>query len=499
MNQHSEPHHVIIVGAGFGGLCMGATLRTAGIENFLILEKAATLGGTWRDNSYPGAECDVPSALYSYSFAPNPTWNFKWSKQAQILDYLQRFAADRSLLPHLRYGHEVSAARFDPETALWTVQIAGGDRLYCRHLVCALGQLHHPAQPALPGAGEFRGPAFHSAEWRHDVDLAGQRVAVIGNAASAIQLIPELARVAAEVTVYQRSANWMLPKGDRPYSAIEKRLARWLPGLFRLYRFGIWCKGEFLLYPIIRGWWPWRRLGEWMCQRSIRQHIADPALREALLPDYPIGAKRILLSDNYYPTLARDNVELVTAAIERLDADGIVSADGRHRSHDVIVYATGFHTNPFLQSIEVSGVDGRLLHDHWRDGAHAYLGVMTAGFPNLFMLYGPNTNQGHTSVVQFLEAQCGYIRQLLERAGSGSVEVRADAETAFNGEIQRRLQDMVWNQVDASWYKSGGRITNNWPGSSIEYRRRLRHPNWRDFRVLPAAAPARATPRRQAA
>lgn len=471
----------LIVGAGFGGLCMGARLRAAGNDDFVIVEKGADVGGTWRDNTYPGAECDVPSVLYSLSYAHNPTWSFKWAKQPQILRYIASRYRQFGLDERLHTGRAVRRAEY--RDGRWQVHCDGA-RYSARVVISAVGQLHHPRIPDFDGRDVFAGPQFHSARWRHDVPLEGQRVAVVGSAASAIQLVPEIAPRAGQLTVYQRSANWILPKGDRPYTRLEHAIARRLPALARLYRLGIWCYAEYGLYPIIRGRVLHKAIGRWRCRRALHSAIADPALRAALWPDYPIGAKRILFSDRYYDTLARDDVALVTEPISRLTQTGIETRDGRRRVHDVIVYATGFHTNPFLKAIDVRGLDGARLAEHWHGGAHAYLGVATHGFPNFFFMYGPNTNTGHMSVVYMLETQAAYIARLLALCGDRPVTVREDVERRFDDALQARLSAMVWNDVSDNWYRDGDRITNNWPGSARAYRRLLACPRLEDYRFV---------------
>ena len=471
----------LIIGTGFGGLLMGYRLKEAGRDDFVILEKADDVGGTWRENTYPGAECDVPSALYSYSFAPNPTWEFKWAKQPQILKYLQDFATGQGLREHIRFGQEVRSCVWDGRR--WQVETADGEVYSARFVVSAIGQLHIPNAPDFPGKADYRGASFHTAQWDHSVDHRDKDMAIIGNAASAIQVIPAVAPEVRKLTVYQRSANWIIPKGDRPYSKLEHWLGERIPWLSKLYRGALWSQGEYLLWPTISGNPVTRAALKLRNRLAMRKHIKDKGMREKLTPDYPLGAKRILFSDYLYETYARENVEVVFEPIETFTENGI-RAGGVERHHDLVVLATGFETNPFLKMIDVRGEGGLSIREHWKDGAHAYLGVTTAGFPNFFMLYGPNTNTGHTSIVYKLEGQADYILQLMEAAGEGALAVEPEVETAFNEEVQRRLADLAFSKVEASWYKDGDRVTNNWMGSSREFRRRLAKPDLSHFRKV---------------
>lgn len=470
----------LIIGAGFGGICMGVQLKEAGKTDFLIVEKADEVGGTWRENTYPGAECDIASALYSYSFAPNPAWEFKWAKQKQIHAYQKGIAKSYGLYEHIKFDKVVVSTTW--EAGRWRTVFADGQVITSRFLVSAIGQLHVPKTPKINGAEIYQGASFHSAQWDHDFDHVGKRIGVIGNAASAIQLIPELAEVAEELTVYHRSPNWIIPKKDRAYWGIEKWLGKRIPALGKLYRFNLFAQGEYFVWPMIQGKKFQSWLGQTWAKSGLMKHIKDPDLREKLTPNFPIGAKRVLLSDKIYPAFARDNVEVVTEGVDTFTADGITTVDGVARQHDLVVYATGFHTNPFLKEIEVTGQSGRALKDHWADGATAYMGVMTAGFPNLFVLYGPNTNTGHTSIIYKLENQVGYVMQLMDRA-KGTIAVKPEAETEFDTEMQSRLKDLAWSKVDASWYKVGDRVPNNWPGSALEYKRRNREPIWDHYEI----------------
>ena len=475
----------LIIGTGFGGLCMGVTLKEAGDEDFVMVEAAETLGGTWRDNSYPGAECDIPSSLYSFSFAQNPTWDFKWAKQAQILAYQNKVADDYGLRGHMRFNQRVKRCAYNETDKRWRVETKQGNVYDCQFLITAVGQLHLPNTPKFEGAESFKGVSFHSARWDHSIDLSGKNIGVIGNAASAVQFIPEIAKKAGQVKVYQRSANWVIDKGDRPYTRLEKWIAKRFPVLANIYRFGLWSLGEYVIWPVIKGAKFRAAILRFKNRLDMGAHIKDKTLRDALTPTYPIGAKRILFSDKYYAALARETVELVLGVPKQVTARGIIDSHEQLREHDVIIYGTGFHTNPFLKSIEVNGIGGQSIRDKWKAGAYAYLGVSTAGFPNMFMLFGPNTNTGHTSIIFKLECQANYIVQLMRHASQmGPLSVKADIENRFNDEMQRRLVGLAWNQVENSWYKDGARLTNNWPGSSREYKRRTKTPDITDFEAV---------------
>ena len=460
---------------------MGIKLKLAGIDDFVILEKASGLGGTWRDNTYPGAECDIPSALYSYSFEHNDKWEYKWSDQRQILKYQHDTAQKYGLNEHIEFGQELAKAQFDQSENHWLIETRAGRQLCARHLVTAVGQLHHPAIPNIVNEDSYRGKRFHSAQWDHSVDLRGKRVAVIGNAASAVQFIPEIAEQVAQLTIFQRSPNWMLPKVDRPYAAWEQRLSRKLPWLAQVYRFSIWALGEWVMLPAIRG----QRLARWAvtkaCLRNLHKAIEDPALRKHLTPDYPVGAKRILFCETYYPALARANVSLELNGIDRFTETGLRTDDGKQLDFDVVIYGTGFQTNPFLASIQITGCDGQLLSEAWCEGAQAYLGVSTHGFPNMHMMYGPNTNLGHSSIIIMIEAQASYVVQAivgLQRNQYATMNVKQSIEQSYNIELQQRLAGLAFDMVEASWYKDGDKITNNWAGSTREYVRRLKQIDW---------------------
>lgn len=472
-----EKYQCIIIGSGFSGLCMAIKLREAGFEHFLILEKSADLGGTWRDNAYPGAECDVPSALYSFSFERKTDWDYQWSEQPQILDYIQGVADKHRLRERIRFNSAVAAAQYDATQARWGVRLQDGTAFHTQFLVSAVGQLHLPNTPTIPGQESFLGSQFHSACWDQTLDLAGKRVAVIGNAASAVQFVPSIAPAVAQLTVFQRSPNWLAQKLDKPYTDRQKTVMRWFPFIKSIARLKTYLRNELLVFPVLRGNKLATRALRKVCLGYLNSTVKDPVLRRKLVPNYPLGAKRILTADGYYETLCRDNVSLTDSPIERITPEGVMTADGKLHAVDAIIYGTGFITNPFLSGITISGRTGCELAEHWSDGAHAYLGVATHAFPNLFFLYGPNTNLGHNSILLMSEAQVSYIIKAMQQArqkGMEQVEVREDVETLYNTRIQQRLSTMAWSEIDDSWYKAGNRVTNNWPGSVHEYRRVMR-------------------------
>lgn len=483
---------IVIVGSGFGGLGLAIRLKRAGVESFTVLEKAASLGGTWRDNTYPGAACDAASMLYCYSFEQKTDWSRKWSPQSEIRAYMEDCARRNGISPHIRFGTEVAGARFDAAAGTWTVTTAKGEHIVADVLVSAVGQLHRPLMPGLPGLEDFRGVTFHSARWNHDYPLTGKRVGVIGNAASAVQFIPEIARDVDRLTIFQRSANWMIPRRDRRYRPRETWVFTHVPGAARAYRWFLWCLAELMLYPVMRRRPTLSSLYERWARKHIADTVRDPALRELLVPDYPIGAKRILIHDDFYPALNRPNVEVVATSIERVTPDGVRTADGKTRQLDAIVFATGFETNPFLAPMRVEGLDGRRLEDDWADGARAYYGMTVPGYPNFFMLYGPNTNLGHNSIVFMMECQMTYILAALRALDAGDLaylDLRPEVLDEHDAELQTALEKTVWAAPGRSWYKdAAGRITNNWPYSTFWYWWCTRRIDLGDYRLLSRAA-----------
>lgn len=482
-NGARRPPSVAIVGAGFAGVGLGMRLKRAGIE-FTILEKADRVGGVWRDNTYPGLSCDVPSHLYSFSFEPNHEWTRRFPPQAEILAYLERCATKYGLRGHIRFGTEVESAAFDSERGRWRLELAGGGSFEADVLVAATGQLSRPAYPRIPGIDEYEGKLFHSARWDHDCALEGKRVAVIGTGASAIQFVPEIAPRVKLLHVFQRSAPWVVRKPDRPYRRGERALYRLVPRLQSLSRAWDYLSYEVRVLAITRMQWILKP-AERAYMRRLRRGVHDRALRAGLVPDYPMGCKRILLSSDYLETMVRPNVELVTAEVAEIAPDGVVTADGRKRAVDAIVLGTGFEANDFLAPMRITGLGARELNEAWRGGAEAYLGITVAGFPNLYILYGPNTNLGANSIVYMLESQIAYVFDgllALTRTGARYLDVRDEVQRAFSAELQERLEGSVWQAGCHSWYlNEEGRNTNNWPGMTFEYRRRTRRFELADY------------------
>lgn len=463
----------IIVGTGFAGLGMAVALRKQGITDFVILEKTADVGGVWRDNSYPGAACDVPSHLYSFSFEPNPRWSRFFSPQSEILDYLRHCAEKYELLRHIRFGAEVSEAAYDGKSALWTVTLTDGSSLVANLLITATGQLSRPAYPRLQGIEDFKGHSFHSAAWDHGYALEGKRVAVVGTGASAIQFVPAIAGRVAELKVFQRSPAYILPRPDRAYSELEKTLFSVAPWLMKLLRLSIYVRYESRALAFTRFKGLMKIAAGWPFRRLLDRQVKDAALRARMVPDYPIGCKRILLSSDYLAAFAQPHVALLTEGIRRITPEGIETVDGRHHAVDAIIYGTGFAATEFLAPMHIKGRGGQELNAAWRQGAQAYLGLTVPGFPNFFMLYGPNTNLGHNSIVYMLESQIAHVMRCLQAmhaSQANSIEVQTLPYTRFNARVQRRLADTVWNGC-RSWYVDArGHNSNNWPGFTLSYR-----------------------------
>jgi cation diffusion facilitator CzcD-associated flavoprotein CzcO len=497
---------ILIVGAGFAGLGMGIRLRQAGLDNFLILEQSAGLGGTWNDNRYPGAACDVPSHLYSYSFDNNPDWSRDFAGQAEILAYLERCADKYGVRPHMRFRRKVVGARFDEARGVWSVQTEDGRTYTARVLVSSCGILTKPSYPQLSGLATFQGPVFHTARWRTDAALQNKRVAVIGTGASAVQIVPELAKTVQALAVFQRTPGWVLPKPDKEIGeSVRSRFAKygWLQKLARLVQY---VRMEVAAPTLIRTpkWLEIGRVLERIALRYLDESVPDPVLRAKLTPGYRIGCKRILLSNDYFAALQRENTELVTSGIREVTPTGITTEDGTVHGCDAIVLATGFQSSEVLAPFPLRGRGGEELGERWKDGAEAYLGTTVSGFPNFFMLLGPNTALGHNSVIYMVESQIAYalnaIRTLRERELK-TVEVRRAVQDAFNQRLRGRLARTVWATGGChSWYQTRtGKITTLWPGFTFEYRWRMRRFDLENYQLdpLPKREPARVPARGQ--
>jgi cation diffusion facilitator CzcD-associated flavoprotein CzcO len=475
---------VAIVGAGFSGLAMAIQLKKAGRHDFVVLEEADDVGGTWRENTYPGCACDIPSHLYSYSFELNPNWSRQYPLQQEIWDYLRHCAAKYRITPHIRFRTRMAAAEFDDATSTWELTAESGETIRARAVVGALGPLHHPAIPHLLGLDRFAGKKFHSAQWDHGYDLTGKRVAVIGTGASAIQFVPRIAEQAAKLHVFQRTPPWVMPKPDREVTAFERALFRRFPPAQRAFRNLIYWRQELLALGFVVNPRLMRGI-ERLARRNIRKHIADPKLRRALTPNYVIGCKRILISNDYYPALNRPNVELVTSPIERVREHGVVTADGREHEVDAIIFGTGFHVIDALANQKIVGSNGLKLQDAWADGPQAYHGITVSGFPNLFLLVGPNTGLGHNSIVFMIETQVRHVLHCLSALDRArTINVRESAQRRFNERVQSKLSSTVWQTGCRSWYlDEDGRNRTIWPGFTFSYWWRTRRPKMSDYEV----------------
>lgn len=467
---------IAVVGAGMGGLCAAIKAREAG-HDVTIFEHADSVGGTWRANRYPGVACDVPAILYQFSFAPNPHWSHNYARGPEIHAYTKSLVDQFGLAEVLRLNEGVASAHWDADAGTWTLQTEHGATKTFDAIVPALGQLSRPCLPDIAGVDDFAGPKWHAAEWNERVDLTGKRVGVVGSAASAVQLIPEMAKLAGHLVVFQRTPNWVVPRNDQHVSPETKALmATDIEMAMKLgarQRAMIFDNADTYFWQAFK----WTPEGRAAFTRNALDHLAaqvpDPDLRAKLTPDYPIGCKRILIADDFYPALMRDNVTLETAAIERIEADGVRTAGGFH-DLDVLIFATGFETTQWDWSMEVVGANGKALKDVWKDGPEAYLGIMVSGFPNMFMLYGPNTNLGHNSISFMIEAQVGYMLQTLaalEAEEARAADVTPDGQRRFNERITQLLSNTVWADPHCrSWYKAAnGRVYQNWASDCATY------------------------------
>jgi cation diffusion facilitator CzcD-associated flavoprotein CzcO len=485
---------VAIIGAGFGGLGTAVALRRAGIDDIVIIEADDGIGGTWRRNTYPGAACDVQSHLYSFSFAPNKSWSRTYARQPEILAYLESVVDDFDLCRHLMLGTRVGTVCWNADNWRWDLQVdrAGhAATMSADVVVCAVGLFGSVKLPDIAGLPDFNGALMHTAQWDHSIDLMGKRVAVIGTGASGVQVVPELAKVVEHLAVFQRTPPWMVPKDDRPYSATELAQFRRNPLAVRRRRWQIWKfqhdnTATFADDPVVAA-------RSQIATSFLERTVADERLRRALTPDYPFRCKRVLLGDEYYRALQEDNVALVTDPIDRISETSVITVTGRVVDVDVIVLATGFETSRYLSSIDVIGAGGHRLHERWGPDPSAYLGVAVGGFPNFFMLYGPNTNQGGNSIVYILEAGARLVASAASRVArrGGYLDVRSDAEKRYNEELYADLERTIWTQCDSYFHSPTGRIVTQWPYTELEYARRTWRLRPRDWLHRTGAAPVR--------
>jgi cation diffusion facilitator CzcD-associated flavoprotein CzcO len=477
---------IVIVGAGLGGIVTAIELTRYGFEDVVLLERAPDLGGTWFWNTYPGAACDVPSHLYSFSFAQRSDWSRLCSPQPEILSYVHEVAERHSITPRVQTNTDVTDCRFDDATNTWTVTAADGRTWTADAIVLATGQLHQPAYPNIPGADTYTGHTFHSARWDHDYDLRGKRVGVVGTGASAVQFVPEIAPQVAHLTVFQRTGNWFLPRRNRPYPGPLKQLFEHSPAVQRFRRRYIYNYAESLTM-MIRHPHSVGRIGRLYSTLFMRRQLKDPEVRRKAWPDYPFGCKRILFSSYYLPALQRPNVSLVTDRIERMSPGGIVTADGTDHPLDCVIYGTGFKTVDFMFPMEIAGREGLDLRDVWAGGPHAYRGICVPGFPSMFIVYGPNTNTSGGSIIAYEEAQARYIRQAMEQVrarDAAAIDVRAEIEAEYDREVQANFDGTAWMTCE-SWYRNAeGRIVTNWPLYMRDYESSVEHLDPTEFSFL---------------
>jgi cation diffusion facilitator CzcD-associated flavoprotein CzcO len=487
LNANQAKTDILMIGTGFGGLAMAIKLRQAGFTDLMIIEKAGDVGGTWRDNTYPGCACDVPSHLYSLSFAPKPDWSRMYPQQPELLAYTRAVVDEHDLRPIIRFNTAMQIAAWDEDAAIWRVETSTGS-ITARVLISGMGGLHIPSLPKLPGIQNFQGKLFHSAQWDHGYDLAGKNVAVIGTGASAIQFIPQIAPKVARLEVFQRTPAWVIPKPDRPFSGAERSLFEIPPyrQAFRKYLFMIHELRVLAFLGNKRA----LKLGGQLGVRHLQRQVADPALRARLTPNYRIGCKRIMLSNDYYPALQLPNVNVITDRIAEIRPHSIVDAGGVEREVDAIILGTGFEVTTAYKHTRITGIGGQELGSLWdRTGMQAYNGIAVAGFPNYFMLLGPHTALGHNSVVIMIEAQVNYIVDALKklrRVGAAALNVDQHAQDKFIAGLEARLAGTVWQAGGCdSWYKDDhGKVTTIWPGSAASYQRAVKTANLQDYFVL---------------
>lgn len=488
----NSSYDIVILGAGFGGLGMAAQLKRQGIDNFIVLERGSRIGGVWRDNAYPGAACDTESHLYCYSFYPHLRVSKMYADRQELLTYMDALAEHYDLLQHIKLGSDLTQARWDAGLQRWAFELADGAQLQGRFFVPAWGQLNKPAIPAFSGLDSFSGQYFHSARWPDDAQLSGKKVASIGAAASAVQYVPEVARQAAHLTVFQRSANWIMPRNQIVFSQDQLDAYSAEPDLFHESRRQLHAFRENGFARTRHGTEA-QQEGIKMASDHLAAQVPDLQLRARLTPDYEFACKRILRSDDYYPALMRSNVSLETAAVDHFVPSGIVDKNGTLHAFDVVIFGTGFESQAFQGDLQVIGVNGQTLHERWQHGAEAYLGMTVPGFPNLFMIYGPNTNLNHNSIITMLEIQQRYIIQAVQALAGEAIDVKEDAFNAYNDALQTNMQSSAFSSDCSSWYKNAaGKVINNWSGTVDEYRALANHWQADDYHVLGHQGEARS-------
>lgn len=484
----SEFTEVVIVGSGFSGLCAAIKLKEAGIKEIIIIEKADDVGGTWRDNNYPGCACDVPSHLYSYSFEGNPNWSESYADWHEIQDYIKHCTQKYDLRPLIRFGQEIEEARFDELKGHWHIKTKQGKSLRSKFLIMGTGPLHKPQIPNIKGLDRFEGEVFHSAQWNHEFDLTGKKVASIGTGGSAIQYVPKIAPQVDELKVFQRTPPWVLPRNERPYRTWEKKLFTAMPMLRQLHRLWIYSKNEIRILPMRHP--VLIKVAETVAKRFIRKSVSDPVVAKRMVPDYTIGCKRILISNTYYPTFNRDNVSLITDGISEVTHDSIVTRDGQSHKVDAIVLGTGFVVDPriYMKGMTFTGRGGVSLLDLWKDGPECYYGMTVSGFPNMFQMTGPNTGLGHNSIVYMIECQVRYIVDGIKKVrdrGYKFIDLKPSVLRSFNDDLQERLKNTVWTSGCVSWYQQeDGKNIALWPGSTLSYRQQTHCLNIADYEVV---------------
>ncbi|PHR94233.1 MAG: 4-hydroxyacetophenone monooxygenase [Robiginitomaculum sp.] len=480
-----QPLTALIIGAGFAGICSAIKLREAGIDNFIIVEKTGGISGTWYDNAYPGAACDVPSHLYSFSFAPNPNWSRRFSPASEIRAYVEKTVQDYDLQKHIRPHTEIVSAKFDKTKALWHVTAKDGTVFTTRFVMASVAILGTPQLPDIKGIKSFKGPAFHSARWDQDVDVTGKHIAIIGSAASALQIIPEIAKTASKVSVFQRTANYVIPRGDRNYSKFEKFLFRTFPWTMKFPRLGTYAYVDFLFYHNFRqGSFINKHLTK-SSAKLRKKLIKDPELLADLTPDYAMGCKRVLLSDNFYEALQRENVDVITDGIDKITAKGVMTETGKNIDADIIVFATGFKTTNFLSGLKMSGIHGGTLAK-WRKNPKALRGLIIENMPNAFFLLGPNTNLGHSSMILMIEAQVKYMIQCIQAVPEDKyLSVKPDAVRTYNEELQKHLDTSMWATGCVSWYKTAdGSLPTMWPHQTSTFSKMMRVADMNEYDMV---------------